>query len=487
MAAALLAVPAVLAFFSGGFFDKPRLIAGIGVWLALAAAVLAGGRPWPRSGPGRAVTVGLGLLAGWILLSLTWAPLADGALDDGQRVLLYLGYLLLAVVLLRPRPAARLVEPILAAGAIAAVAYGLSARLLPQLVEQQTSQRAFGRLDQPLTYWNAMGALAAIGLVLCARLAGDATRPRALRILAAAGAAPLGAGLYLTFSRGAIAAAALGLAVLAALVRSRAELGAAILATLAAAAGAISVAFLPDVADPPAAGASTTQGAAGLGLLIAVAGAAALLNGRLGTGEKEAGSPAPLRRAALAIIPVVVLAALAATTLSGERVSSTGPAGAHPNRLRSVESQRYDYWKVAASTFADHPLRGVGSAGYKVEWRRERPAGLDPVADAHSLYMETAAELGLVGLALLGLLLAGVVLSARRALGRDRTLAAGPVAALSVWALHAGLDWDWEMPALGLQAVALAAVLVAAAESPTVNDATEASTRRPQERAPVAA
>ena len=57
-----------------------------------------------------------------------------------------------------------------------------------------------------------MGALAAIGLVLCAGVAGDATRPRALRAAAAAAAPLLGAGLALTFSRGALLAAAAGLA-----------------------------------------------------------------------------------------------------------------------------------------------------------------------------------------------------------------------------------------------------------------------------------
>ena len=60
-----------------------------------------------------------------------------------------------------------------------------------------------------------MGELAAIGFVLCARLAGDASRPAgaALRAAAAA-AAPLGMGLYLSFSRGALFACAAGLVAL---------------------------------------------------------------------------------------------------------------------------------------------------------------------------------------------------------------------------------------------------------------------------------
>jgi hypothetical protein len=43
-------------------------------------------------------------------------------------------------------------------------------------------------------------------------------------------------------------------------------------------------------------------------------------------------------------------------------------------------------------------------------------------------------------------------------------LAAGACAALTAWALHAGLDWDWEMPGLTLVAIVLAGLLIAAAD-----------------------
>ena len=55
----------------------------------------------------------------------------------------------------------------------------------------------------------------------------------------------------------------------------------------------------------------------------------------------------------------------------------------------------------------------------------------------------------------------GVVASARRV---PAPALAGPAAALAAWALHAGLDWDWELPALTLVAVLLAGALMAAAE-----------------------
>ena len=51
-AACLLALPTVLAFFSGGYFAEPQLIAGIVVWTLVLALAIAGPAPLPRSAPG---------------------------------------------------------------------------------------------------------------------------------------------------------------------------------------------------------------------------------------------------------------------------------------------------------------------------------------------------------------------------------------------------------------------------------------------------
>jgi len=44
---------------------------------------------------------------------------------------------------------------------------------------------------------------------------------------------------------------------------------------------------------------------------------------------------------------------------------------------------------------------------------------------------------------------------------RDPALTAGWIAANSVWLVHAGLDWDWEMPAVTLLPILLAGGLIA--------------------------
>lgn len=198
-AGAILAGPAVIAFFSGGFYDTPRLVAGL-----VAAALLLGGallaeRPLPRYWPGRLALGGMAGLTLWSALSVGWAPIGGPAIDDVQRLVLYLLGLAAAAAWLRPVPAARAVEPALALGALCVVGYGLSERMLPGLLEFEASRAADGRLEQPLTYWNGMGAIAVVGIVLCVRLAGSAERTRWLRAAAAAGVPTLTAGLYLTF------------------------------------------------------------------------------------------------------------------------------------------------------------------------------------------------------------------------------------------------------------------------------------------------
>ena len=97
-----LAGPAVLAFFAGGYFDGPRVWAGLVTWALVVVAMFSSPRPLPSRLGGRLALIGLGLLALWTLLSFTWAPIAGNAYHAGQRVILYAGALLAAAALLRP-------------------------------------------------------------------------------------------------------------------------------------------------------------------------------------------------------------------------------------------------------------------------------------------------------------------------------------------------------------------------------------------------
>ena len=460
----------MLAFRAGGYFDAERVAAAVVVWVLVLAAAVVSPAPLPQRAGGRLALTGLVLLAAWTAVSLAWAPLSASATDALQRVLLYVGALVAAAGLLRAPVARRLVEPTLAAGAVVIVGYGLSERLLPGLVRLDRTPNALGRLEQPLTYWNAMGAVAAIGAVLAVRLAGDHTRPVWLRAAGAAGSVPLAVGVWLSFSRGVLAALGVGLLALIALAPSRPQLRAvAVVVCTGVAAIAVANAFAGvrglegPIADREREGAIVL---AVLAVLCALAGflawrfARAERRGRLTVDYLE------LPRRAPAIAAAVIVAVALGTVALAARDRGHPPAtqGAEAGRLRSIESNRYEYWRVALGDgLGAEPVRGLGAGGFQVAWLRHRdvPEG---TKFAHSLYFNTLADLGAIGFGLLMLFLGGLAAAAVRAHRVDRLQAAGPIAVLVVWAAHSAVDWDWELPALTLLALVSAGLLLAQAD-----------------------
>jgi O-antigen ligase len=364
-------------------------------------------------------------------------------------------------MVLRWHPAQRWVEPAMAAGALIVIGYGLSERLLPGLLTFARSVSAQGRLEQPLTYWNAMGELAAIGFVLSARLAGSDDRPRWLRAAAAAAAAPLGLGLYISFSRGALFACVAGLVALIVLAPRREQLTAILVTVSAGVLAAVAAAPFKEVTG--LSGGSATreqQGVIALALVAAVIAVAFLVSWRLVPRERPAELKLPRHAASLAL--AVICVGLAIAIVSGAKESSTRPLSGGASRLTTLQSNRYTYWRVALRAFGDQPLRGVGAGGWAVYWLRYRPIA-EGAQDAHSLPLQTLAELGVVGLALLGTFLGGVTWAAVDALRAARGVAAGPIAGGVVYLAHAPLDWDWQMPAVTLVALMLAGALLALA------------------------
>ncbi len=418
----LLGGPAVLAFFSGGYFDAPRAWAGLVAWLLVAVGGVVG--TWPRGRAAWLALGGLAALTGWTLLSLAWAPLGQTAYDAAQIGFLYLGAITAAALL---RPA--WTEEALLAGAVVVVGYGVSERLLPGLLDFARSVSAQGRLEQPLTYWNAMGLVAATGLVLSARA--DARL---------AAAPVLGLGLSLTVSRGGLLAAAAGLICLVVLSRRR--------ETLLAAGAAIGLG-----------GGAALSELGGSGVMLAaviVLGAAAIPLARA-CAEREGDLRLPAQTGVVAVMLIGVGFGLALVFGSKETSARLEPTA---GRLVTLQSNRYEYWRVAVRAFRAEPVRGVGAGGWAVRWRRERPFN-EAAHDAHSLPLQTLAELGLVGVVLLGVFATGVGLAARATQGTVPSVALAAVCA--TWGVHVLLDWDWQMPAATLPAMISAGVLVARA------------------------
>jgi O-Antigen ligase len=467
-ASVLVVGPTAIAFFSGGYFDRPRLIAAVVAWTLVAVVAVAAPRPLPASTPARLALGALLLLCAWTTVSVAWAPLGGRALDDMQRLLLYLAVFFCALALLRGATIERWLEPALAAGALIVVGYALSERLLPGLVHLDHSYSAAGRLEQPLSYWNALGILAAMGLVLSVRVAGDPRRARELRAAMAGAGVPLGLAVYLTFGRGPLAGLAAGMLVLLALAPTgRAQLRGIVAVVGAAAAAAVLANRYPTMTpDSSGAHGDASEGAQMLAILVVLALAAAWIVWRGPRGQLRLPSlPVSRPTAVLTSAAALLAAAVFAVAVFEGKPEGESPVqrGSDPARLSSVDTNRYRFWDVALDTWVDHPLIGIGSGGFQVEWLKQRDR-VDTSGDAHSIYIETAAELGVVGFAILLVFVAGVVMGVVRLYRLEPSLAAGPAALLATFAVHAGLDWDWEMPAVSLLALLMAGAVLAWSE-----------------------
>src|SRR4051794_28987080 len=167
-AAALALLPgALILFFSfngGGYFPGTVGFATLVVSQMIAVRVLVVEDPFAGlSRPLAAVTVVMALFAGWILASGLWSDAKDRALIEFDRALLYL--LLLVLMGLLPRRAYRVkwIVRACAAAAVAVCAAGVISRTLPH-VWPTSPGVSNQRLSFPLTYWNALGILATIGL-----------------------------------------------------------------------------------------------------------------------------------------------------------------------------------------------------------------------------------------------------------------------------------------------------------------------------------
>jgi hypothetical protein len=121
------------------------------------------------------------------------------------------------------------------------------------------------------------------------------------------------------------------------------------------------------------------------------------------------------------------------------------------NRLFNLSSRgRVTGWKVARRDATEHPVLGSGAGTFELYWLEHRPSRMK-IRDAHSLYLETLAELGPVGLAILCLALALPVAGAIRA--RRHALVPAALGAYVAYLVHAGVDWDWEMTAVTITAL----------------------------------
>jgi hypothetical protein len=488
-AGARLAVPAAatlaLCFATGGFYPGAVALAAVVTIAALVLRLTVAARPWEGWSAGLSVSAGaLALFATWTLLSASWSDAPGRALIEFDRALLYLAVLVLFGLFARQAGdlgvVLRWTAFAIAGIAIAAVITRLAPGTFP--IDRPTEHE---RLAFPLTYWNSLGVLAALGLVLLLYVTASVREPAFWRVLAAAAFPAVAVTLYFTFSRGGVLAAAGGLVVYLVLGHSRLFLPA-LLAIGPPTAVALTTAFDADLLATErfasqAAAAQREEVLVTLALCVAGAGVlrALLLFADAGLGRIR------LTRGWRLAVRSVVAVALVVVVVGGV-VATDAPARLEQERQELMTDKRDDlrgrlavwdtngngrddHWRTAVDEFKAAPLHGTGAGTFQRSWERMR-GGEANVVDAHSLYLEVLSELGWPGLLLLTIALAiPLAVGVGRLRGRERHAYAAFLAAGLALLGHAGMDWDWEMPALFVWFFAASGLLLA---------------RRPSESAP---
>jgi hypothetical protein len=442
-------------------------------------------------------------------LSVVWSVQPDDSFKDAGRMLAYCGVFGVAIVLARTVPGrwpAVLGGVVLAA--VVVCGYALLTKVFP---DQLDAGDVYSRLRAPYSYWNAIGLTAAMGAIGCMWLGARRAGHALLSALAYPAMGLMLLTLMLAYSRGALVALVLGLALWFCIVPLRLRC-AAILISGAVLAGAVVAWTFSTHAlntDNVELAARTSAGHR-LGALIALMLVLLTLVGLafgFWTGRK-APSIISRRRAGallLGLLAVVILAGAGALAASHRGFTGSISHGLHsltdphaavpantPGRLTAVGSVRARYWNEALKVFQAHPALGAGAEGYATARLRYRTETLD-VRHAHGYVVQTLADLGIAGLALtLVLLLAWMAAAGRSTHPFNRrwtswatlrgwldragsggypawrrlTVAAGPapytaerVAMLSmlclvvVFGIHSLVDWTWYVP--GNAAVAL--------------------------------
>jgi O-Antigen ligase len=453
-------------FNGGGFFPGTVGLACVIVIQLVIVRVLLADHPFEGFRGGVAV-VG-GPLAGfvvWILLSGLWSDSHDRVLIEFDRALLYLMLLLLFALTVRTTTRIPWIVRGLAVATVVVGAVGLFSRLRPDLLHT-TANLAINRLAYPVTYWNALGLLAAIGILLLLGLAASRTEWRVTRALAAAAVPVLALTVYFTFSRGALLGLAAALVVFLIAGRSAGLIGT-LLATAPTTLYAVLEAYQQDElsSNTPKTALAVSQGDHLLRVVIACAIAAfaiRLVAALVLDRRVEAIEVTPGRRrqgwiaagVAAAIAVVIAVAAGLPGWVSDQYDAFVHAAPKSENgdfRVRFTDPSnngRLEHWRASIDEFKANPLHGGGAGTYEYAWNKHRKQQIR-VVDGHGLYTEVLGEYGIVGLVLLVATLVGIVVAlASRLSSRNRTLYAALLAAAVAWAVHAGFDWDWEMPAV---------------------------------------
>jgi O-Antigen ligase len=476
---------------NGGYDVIERSQAGIVIWWIVLVGTAVGMLPVAGgTTTGRVMLALLVAFAGWTALSLGWTESAERTSIELGRVAAYLGVFALALAIQGEGRWRHFLNGV-TTGVVIVAGLAVLSRLEPTSFPDRVTGRFLGgieierRLAYPLNYSSGLAAFCAIGLPLLLAATASA-RTIAAQALAAAALPVLGLALWLTGSSLAIPAVAVSLVAFLVLAPDRIPRVASLLIAVAGSAILIAAEEQRDALDrglpTPAA---QQQGDELLVIVLVVCAGVALMQAGISFAVRYGRRPAWLRipREAAAVALVVAVGSLAAIGVAGGlpgeisdqwqefKGRGEGSTAGHGNSAQIFDfsgSGRYEFWQAAVDASKTEPLVGIGPGTFEFWWARNASySGF--IKDAHSLYLETLAELGIIGLILLGGFVVGVVgcgaIRAMRSPPELRLPLAAATAACLAFATAAGLDWDWELGVLPAVFLMLAATCVVGGSS----------------------
>jgi O-antigen ligase len=466
-AVAPIALIVGLALAGGGFEVGARHIAGLAAWLVVVGLLVFGGasvtalkRPfyWTAGS-----ILGLSLLSA---ISSLWSGSVELSVIEADRVLVYLSFFLAAFLIAQTDQRRQRFAEGLAISIVVVALLGLGSRLLPHVLQVSDSLGTGPRLRYPLGYWNANGAVFGIGIALLLWSSRRAAST-ALRWLSVATMPAVLLALYFTYSRGGLLALVVAAGCMIALSRDRLWLAATLaIAALGSVPAVLAVQDRRDLADNLPSQAVIGQGVTVLLILLAGIALTLLLFAGLRRLERRDGAltgralelsrhPTVLKGIAAAFVVVAIGLTVAVGGRAWDQFSSSDiqfPDQPEQHFSQLSGAGRHDFWRVALDTFDEKPLLGIGAGTYEFAWEEKRSIEL-PVHDAHSLYLEAFAELGIAGgvlvLVLVGSMLWAGFMAWRRALHPERERYAVLFSAMLAFAVGAAFDWFWELAAIG--------------------------------------
>jgi len=464
----------VSSFYDGGYESSLWVPAGL-VALALLLA-LAIGRPARLSRPAAVALAALAALAAWSLVSTGWSLSPALGIVSSNRMIVLLAILAVLMLVVTDARSALWTLGGATAGTVVVAVWTVGVMLVGDGVELFAGPR----LNDPLGYVNAQGAVYLLGLLPLLSLAEWRHSPALAGL--GAGLGTLCAGLaFLSQSRGVLLAFAVALLAMFVVAPGRPRRLAALIVIVLPI--AVASRWLLNISDMGAVN-NLSRWPVAVAALMLILGSlwsgatwwlANRVHANLGVGVRR-----QLRLGWVGVVAAGAMVLAVAAVVDSSRLvdrarteyrafvdlgaGTVATPEVARSRLLSGSGVRYDYWRIAYDAWRSEPAKGLGAGGYAVPYYQERRSA-ETIRQPHSLPLEVLAELGIVGGLLLATWLAAIGWGMVRALRRrcdavERHLLLASTGVFIAWLVQTSVDWLHLLPGVTGMALVAVAILV---------------------------